>query len=194
MANKDKYGDFDELRQGENTGSYRICLVRAEGSDTAIIAPHGGKIEKMTSELAKSIAGRNYHLYQFEGLKKFGNRDLHITSTNFDEPQAITLITECSIIVTVHGLGNNGHRIKVGGLDHELGNRINNQLLEARFVSNIVTAGKYAGMDEANICNRGLLSQGVQLEIERGLRESLKSDAVKFRRFTTAVRNAIENS
>jgi phage replication-related protein YjqB (UPF0714/DUF867 family) len=52
----------------------------------AVIAPHGGGIEPGTSELATAIAGDDFSLYLFEGLKSAGNGELHITSTNFDEP------------------------------------------------------------------------------------------------------------
>jgi phage replication-related protein YjqB (UPF0714/DUF867 family) len=55
------------------------------GSDVCIIAPHGGKIEKWTSEIATALAGDDYNLYLFEGLKRAKNRDLHITSSRFDE-------------------------------------------------------------------------------------------------------------
>src|SRR5258706_10595400 len=56
-----------------------LCLNRAEGRDfrirrgkressVAIIAPHGGTIEPVTSRLAVATAGRSFSWYCFEGL------------------------------------------------------------------------------------------------------------------------------
>ena len=83
----DKYGSFDELRRAERDGvDFRIRVMRREAS-VAIIAPHGGRIEPGTSELAEAIAGDDFSLYCFEGLGKrphaistslrpiFGNRN-----------------------------------------------------------------------------------------------------------------------
>jgi hypothetical protein len=69
----------------------------------AIIAPHGGKIEPWTSAIATAIAADDYCLYCFEGRKRRENRDLHITSTHFDEPQCLTLVSGCDQVVAVHG-------------------------------------------------------------------------------------------
>jgi phage replication-related protein YjqB (UPF0714/DUF867 family) len=52
----------------------------------AIIAPHGGKIEPGTSEIAAAIAGDDYSLYRFQGLRDRPREELHITSAKFDEP------------------------------------------------------------------------------------------------------------
>src|SRR5664279_5723233 len=76
-----------------------LCLHREDGRDfqirkkrrdsrVAIIAPHGGAIEPVTSKLAEATAGASFSWYCFEGLN--GNRgNLHITSSNFDEPQCL---------------------------------------------------------------------------------------------------------
>src|SRR5918999_2850260 len=88
----DLYEDFATLAKGENEGiDYRIC-VTVRDSAVAIVAPHGGRIERGTSEIAAAIAKNNHSLYCFEGIKKRPHRDLHITSTNFDEPKCISLI------------------------------------------------------------------------------------------------------
>ena len=69
---KDKYSSFDELQNHEAPDKdYQLYICDA-GSRVTIIAPHGGKIEPRTSDLAKRIARENYNCYCFEGLKEKG--------------------------------------------------------------------------------------------------------------------------
>jgi phage replication-related protein YjqB (UPF0714/DUF867 family) len=81
----DKYESYEELRQNEQEHHFQIH--HQEGSSgVAVMAPHGGGIEPGTTEIARGVAGTDHTFYAFEGLKPGGNQDLHITSTNFDEP------------------------------------------------------------------------------------------------------------
>jgi phage replication-related protein YjqB (UPF0714/DUF867 family) len=48
------------------------------------------------------------------------------------------------------------------------------------------------GTDPMNICNRGKLKQGVQLEISRKVRDLLRTDGNELQKFASAVRNAIQ--
>ncbi len=75
-ANKDEYTKFEDLKKNETL--YEICF-RERFSGVAVIAPHGGKIEPGTSEIARGIAGNEHTFYTFRGLRKDGNkRYLHI--------------------------------------------------------------------------------------------------------------------
>jgi hypothetical protein len=76
-----KYGSYAELARCELQGSdYRITACARPQSPVLIVAPHGGLIEIGTSEIAAAVAGDDYNLFSFEGLKPYGaNRDLHIT-------------------------------------------------------------------------------------------------------------------
>jgi phage replication-related protein YjqB (UPF0714/DUF867 family) len=187
----DTYRNFAELSATERQGiDFRICRSLGK-SLAAIIAPHGGKIEPGTSEIASAIAGSTHSLYCFEGLKPRGNGVLHITSANFDEPTCIHLLSTSDIVVSVHGLAGADDAIEVGGLDARLRDAISAALAGAGFAAKAVTAGKRAGIDPNNICNRGRKEAGVQLEIKRGLRDGLRAQQ-HMSRFTSAVRKAIE--
>lgn len=108
----DRYGDFSHLRDNETEGiDYRIIVAETE-SFAGIIAPHGGRIEPGTSEIAAAIAGSVHSLYCFEGLRKRPHGDLHIKSARFDEPECLGLIKRCKFVVAVHGLegDGSGHR------------------------------------------------------------------------------------
>lgn len=78
----DKYSSFSELSAYERRGvDYEISVRPQLASSVAVIAPHGGGIERRTAGIAQRI------FYCFRGLKHRENRDLHITSHKFDEPK-----------------------------------------------------------------------------------------------------------
>ena len=117
MAN-DRYNSFEALTLHERLNTdYRI-LIGDVGSDISIIAPHGGKIEPKTSNIARMIAGRKYNCYCFEGIKAENNRTLHITRHRFDEPIAVNLITASRIVVAVHACTEQSGRVYLGGRDN----------------------------------------------------------------------------
>ena len=85
------------------------------------MAPHGGRIEPATAEVAEAIAGMDYSFYSFNGLKADGNGVLHIESHLFDEPRALRAVEKADIIVTVHGqVDRKEEFVMVGGLDDGL--------------------------------------------------------------------------
>jgi len=114
---KDKYRCFKDLAANEVLGKdYQIECRRTHGSCVAVIAPHGGKIEPRTDEIAEAIAGSEFSLYCFKGL----NKGLHIASHAFDEETCVDLIADHTHVLSIHGWGEKGKRICVGGRDTEL--------------------------------------------------------------------------
>ena len=122
----DTYPNFATLEQHERAGIDYAVLVRREEPAFAIIAPHGGGIEPGTSEIADAIACQRWSFYAFEGLKRTGNRVLHLTSTCFDEPMCLVLLGNTNRVVTIHGeeSDDDGEGVFVGGLDDDLGTSI----------------------------------------------------------------------
>jgi phage replication-related protein YjqB (UPF0714/DUF867 family) len=187
----DRYANFAELSRSEREGvDFRICCTRRE-LGVAIIAPHGGKIEPATSQIASAIAGAEYSVYCFEGMKPSGNSALHITSENFDEPRCVELVSTSDYVVTVHGLSGTNEAIDVGGLDQALRDSICACLVGGGFTAQVIESGAHAGIDPRNICNRGSRGAGVQLEISRGLRDALTGQPLRMADFASAVRSAI---
>ena len=190
---EDQYGNFLELSQDEVRGmDYDIRLLH-RNSSTAIIAPHGGYIEPGTSEIAITIALDSFNLYCFEGLKKKGNKSLHITSTNFDEPKCLNLIARCEIVLSVHGMKGSDRAVEVGGLNVALRDRICDGLNAAGFQSKVVSTGKHAAVSQRNICNKGRKQAGVQLEITSGLRDALRSGQGNLEALALSVQQAISS-
>jgi phage replication-related protein YjqB (UPF0714/DUF867 family) len=185
------YRSFRELSEHEVEGQgYRIRIKR-RNPHVLIMAPHGGRIEPMTGEISEEIAGGDYSFYTFEGLKADGNRVLHIESHLFDEPQALNVVEKADVVITVHGqIDQKDEFVMTGGLHTDLRLEIARQLEAARFQTRLPTEG-LMGIDPLNICNRGKLRQGVQLEASRRVRELLRSDRDRLLVFAEAVRRAI---
>lgn len=130
---------------------------------------HGGSIEPGSDEMVRALAGEQvegprYSSYRFRGIMPSGNTALHITSTSFDEPQALRLLEQVQTIVAIHRMTASTPIIWVGGLDLFLRDRIIDALNAADFDAAIPPNGDLAGSDPDNICNRGLTSEGVQIE------------------------------
>lgn len=169
----DKYLNFGQLQRLERSEiDYRVIVLRREFARTVIVAPHGGGIEPGTSEVALSIAADELSVALFEGIKTRRNRDLHITSTNFDEPDSIALVSESEYVITVHGERSDGKVTFIGGADIALGQCIRGSLEDSGFKTNVHKNSNLQGQSLRNICNRGLRGKGVQLELSAGLRRS----------------------
>jgi len=185
------YSSFKELADCEVEGQdYRI-RIELRNPRVLIMAPHGGRIEPATVEIAEAIAGTNYSFYALEGLKKDGNRGLHIESHLFDEPRALKAVEKADVVITVHGqIDQKDEFVMAGGLDTHLRPEIKRQLETSGFLTRPPTEG-LMGTDPQNICNRGKLRQGVQLEVSRKVRDLLRNDTDRLRVFGEAVRRAI---
>jgi phage replication-related protein YjqB (UPF0714/DUF867 family) len=198
----DKYPDFRTLSCHEHAGvDFRILLRRA-GAALAVVAPHGGGIEPGTSEIADAVAASEFSFYAFEGLKARGNGDLHITSTRFDEPMCLSLISHSKVVLTLHGEHSDepDAGVFVGGLNERLGRRLATALRAKDFIVGRHPDPDLQGLEPTNLCNRGQSGQGVQLEISRGVRaqmfdslsrEGRKHPTAKFRVFVTALRSVL---
>lgn len=178
-AQVDCYRSFAGLAENEREGiDYRIAVVERSDSDTAVIAPHGGSIERRTSTIARAIAGGESNLYLFEGLDEAGSFDtLHITSHRFDEPRCLRLISRCMRVIAVHGCSGKRPRVMLGGLDRSLIAELAGALSPLDIL--VLDRGHpYPGTHPRNICNRGASAQGVQIELSDGLRGAAAEAAV----------------
>lgn len=167
----DKYTNFSALAEDNIEDSdYRILVNTRQNSSVAIVAPHGGSIERRTSEIASAIAGNDHNLYLFEGLDPNGTFDsLHITSHKFDEPSCLALVENASCVICVHGCAGKKEEIYLGGLDSALKTQLHESLTAAG-IQSFSEGHKFQGTHPRNICNRGTLSKGVQIEFSDGLR------------------------
>jgi len=184
----DNYANFADLAAHRREGEHYTIAKCDRRSRVLIAAPHGGRIEPHTSEIAAAIAGVRHSLYVFHGLV----RGLHVTSSHFDEPQALELAGRHATVVTVHGCADNRSRatdVFVGGTNAKLRDAIIRELEHTGFAAGVDR--RTAGCCRQNLCNRGFSGAGVQLEITRRLRTVLaNANAIgsrKLRAFATAI-------
>jgi len=188
---KDHYRCFEDLRQGEEEGvDYRVTVTDRNAA-VAVVAPHGGWIEPRTSQIATAIAGSDYSLYCFEGLRPRPHAELHITSTRFDEPVCLALLARTQTVLTVHGTATTWPLVEVGGLDMTRRDLVAAHLAQAGFPVDVREHGRNAGRSPDNICNRGTTRRGVQLEISDGLRKAYYRGERDPQPLADAVRRAI---
>ncbi|MFE4970922.1 poly-gamma-glutamate hydrolase family protein [Kitasatospora sp. NPDC056651] len=191
---------------------------------TTVIAPHGGGIEGGTSELCLAVAG--YHpaglaptpsagpthdFWMFEGLRSAGNGELHVTSTRCDDDVARAMCGGSLNVLSLHGcttakagLEPGARAVLVGGLNPAFRRYLTEELAAAD-IRAVTASGEeeIAGVSSENICNRGLLGTGAQLELTAELRAAMFAPGKNTRperaantlplfwSFTTAARTAI---
>lgn len=194
------YRSFKQLAAREIEGvDYRIRR-RLGASGTSVVAIHGGGIEPGTTEIAEAVSGLRHGFYTFSGIKPHGNAALHITSRLFDEPLVNGLAAEAAVILSIHGCGDSEPVVFYGGLFHQLAEGIGKRLVSAGFTAR--KSNRYPGINPHNICNRGRLGKGVQIEVSAGLRRIFFGDLRRMPlkvlsplagRFTHAIASALEN-
>lgn len=187
----DRFSSFEELCKVYVNGvDFSIKSRLIEGSELVVMAPHGGKIEPFTSELAAQVAHDNYSMYAFEGHLRNNNRDLHITSHVFFEPTLDSLLQRHITALAFHGRHDNGDpdTIFLGGLDGPLVSKVSIALSNAGF--KVASEGhKFPGAHPRNSCNRCSSGMGVQFELPTSLRKMLSADPEYLEILVTAVRS-----
>ena len=104
------------LAQAEGT-DYKVCVRANSRSSLAVIAPHGGSIEQYTSDIARAVAGADFNLYLFEGIRHAGNyAALHLTSHRFDEPRCLELLSDCEHVIAIHGVVMPSRRLSAASM------------------------------------------------------------------------------
>ena len=124
---------------------------------------------------------------------------MHITSTNFDEPIARTLVQNSTNTLSIHGFSSTDKLTYVSGLDTAMVNRIKTSLVAAGY--KVADPPAYlAGTSLNNICNDNLNHAGVQIEVSTGLRSSffealtskgLRTTTPEFTKYTDAIKAAL---
>lgn len=181
----DKYTSFRDLEAAEVRGTdYDFESRPRQGAAVVVIAPHGGTIEPRTDKIADAIAGSDFSFYSFKALKP-GSR-LHIKSHLFDEPTCEQLVAGHQHVVSIHGWGEDGERLCIGGRDLELIDALK-ATLTAKGIDVENAEGSLRGTDPMNIINRGMTGRGVQFELTMAFR----TNAAAVKRFTAAVRSVL---
>ncbi|WP_243141202.1 poly-gamma-glutamate hydrolase family protein [Alkaliphilus pronyensis] len=191
----DVYSNFKELSSNTVDDTDYEIKTTVTDSDVIVIAIHGGKIEKGTTELASALSfHNNYNYYSFIGKKTKDNSTLHVTSVKFDEPTALKMVSKSKTTLSIHGCSGLEEFTYIGGLDSELASKIKESLIKYDFTV-LDTPKRLAGESPKNIVNKNISSKGVQLEISRGLRtQFLSSDSDKLKNYVLAISEAVNST
>ncbi|MFG6147372.1 poly-gamma-glutamate hydrolase family protein [Halobacillus sp. B23F22_1] len=198
------YNTFDELKKETELGRDYAIVSEIHDSNVLIMAIHGGGIEAGCSELAVATAedGR-FSYYCFEGIRRKGNQELHVSSTQFDEPEALRMAAAHSYSLAYHGYEEaKWKHTLVGGADRSGRKKVCESLIAAGFSAEVLPdASAIAGVDARNIVNRNKRGMGVQLELSTAQREVFfgtnnrlergKTQTDEFHRYVEAVCNGI---
>jgi phage replication-related protein YjqB (UPF0714/DUF867 family) len=191
--------DFQTLISNKDPGVDYLQHVLDRDSDIALLALHAGGIEPGTGKLAQSISGNDLSYYVFEGIQYTDNCELHLPSTQFNDPLCINLLQTTKVAVSVHGCAFPEEAVFVGGLNMPFITRILDQLLTYGFCASRDQTD-HSGQHPSNICNLCESKKGVQLELSRPLRKSFfrsldrpgrEHPTAAFHRFVIAMRNAL---
>ena len=164
----DTYADSYELMKNRKYEDEFSIKMRKRGESGVIyFTPHGGGVESGCSELSEFSADPEDSYYCFEGRLGSGNSVLHVTSTNFNEPNARKIVAEHDIAVSYHGYADNLIKnTKIGGLDSALRAMIGEEFTAAGIAWEQEPEGSsIAGAEPDNIVNVTRRKMGVQLEI-----------------------------
>ncbi|WP_077737010.1 poly-gamma-glutamate hydrolase family protein [Bacillus sonorensis] len=201
----DQYASFTELSKNKQKGIDYTVFSRVSESGLLVMAPHGGGIEPGISEIVRCLAS-DFSVYLLEGLKRSGNKELHVTSAHFDDPLAVQMAERHHYILALHGYEEPSLcRTLVGGTDHKRARIFAEALHNHGFSAELLAAGAHlSGTNPASINNRCKTGLSVQLEISTAQRKamfgrfSLKGrEASKnevFFRYIAAIKEGIENA
>lgn len=138
-----------------------------------IVAPHGGNLEKATTELTKLVANHNhYNYYSFTVLNHTGLEKFHVTSSHYNDPTLLNMIKSKDFAISIYGAKETNPVIYLGGLDISLKQVIKHELIKQHFV--VKPSPIYLGGNlKKNFINRDFKDKGVQLELSTTFRQSL---------------------
>jgi phage replication-related protein YjqB (UPF0714/DUF867 family) len=185
MSLVDRYANFEALAAHAIEHVDYVIEERDRGSKVAVVGIHGGRIEPVTVEFVRAIAGEDLSYYLFISQRE----ELHLTSSHFDEPRCRELLGKTQTVISVHGKSGKDEFVMVGGLDTALVADVA-RALRTLGISVIPPVDTVAGRNVENICNQGRSRKGVQLELSRGLRDALMLDPARLVRTAEALRLA----
>ena len=118
---------------------------------------------------------RGYNYYSFQGVRPTNNGELHVTSTNYDEPIIQHMQSTANRTVTIHGALGTEPVTYIGGKDQSLISRAEDELSKAGFEVQ-ESPNHLSGNSDNNIVNKNKRGEGVQLELTTAMRQSLFSN------------------
>ncbi len=187
MTSLMEYDSYAKLAAAHLEGKDFVVETRHGNLGAFIVAPHGGRIEPNTEYIARKIAGKDLSLHIFCSHLSPKKANLHITSTNYDHPDALALAAQCNVGVGIHGrrAKDGDDEIWIGGLNTAVRNEVGAALVKAGFRVRL-EGHRFPATNPNNICNCAK-EAGIQLEMPPGLRTRLRQDMALMKAFRHAI-------
>lgn len=192
-------------------------------SSVIVLSFHGGNIEPNSTEVASDLAryfGWSHYDFSGHGSSTCLNgmadsQRLHITSTNFDEPSGVALMSRYKKAIAIHGYGggrgNSRGTICVGGankaqvaqfISYVTQNKsrfsaynLNPVNAPSASVTSSVDCSGLTGTARTNLVNRSSSGAGgLQLEMSEGLRADLVNPSTKYDSLRSVFRAAVNSA
>jgi phage replication-related protein YjqB (UPF0714/DUF867 family) len=191
-AKKDHYTDFKELARHERVGADYTTEVASRHSTISVIAIHGGGIEPGSETIVREVAGNDLSYYIFLATKPEGNRILHVTSTHFDDPEALSIVGSSQVCISIHGFKEEEKDTAcIGGGNSKLATSIADRLKASKLPITIESpCPRFGGTASENITNRSAKG-GAQIELSTHLRKRFLKDDSLARKFSRVIREAV---
>ena len=167
----DRLRTFSDIVLSATKGIDYDIRVREAGGYVTVAAIHGGSIEPLTSEIARAVAGQDYNLYDFRGLRAGRNDELRVSPLRYDEARLLALVARSKTVLSIAGVADVGMTLQVGGANATLRNVLLEALVRSGFDSR-PSATPGIGSSPAFFFNRAEKG-GVQIELSQALRASL---------------------
>jgi phage replication-related protein YjqB (UPF0714/DUF867 family) len=165
------YRDFSQLTlHTVKDRDYRFVIVNHDSAIT-VATIHGGGIEPLTSELAAAIAGTEYNLYDFRGIRLQGNEELRVPVQRFNEMRLHEMAKRSQVGLGIEGVEGQDLAVHLGGRNRRLKALLTEALQQAGFAVG-GPQGPGAAHDPLRFYNWPS-EGGVQLEFSSALRASL---------------------
>lgn len=165
-----------------------------------IFTPHGGGIEPGTTEICEWFNRNGFSFYSFTGRGK-NCKELHITSTHFDEPTLIKYLAKHNRSISFHGMTDYMKKkfkadIFIGGLDAKLRESIKNNLQRNGYsvaTSKDFPRSNLAAHDHCNVTNKCVEGRGVQIELSETIRKSFFKNDYRYKKGRTRTTGIFDN-
>lgn len=228
---------LSQSKDYERGKDYNTSLAD-RSSNVTVLSFHGGCVEPYTSEISKELSERyKWNRYNFKGKlrgtsipecyegtengfqqQRKNFKILHITSTNFDDSEAVGLVKKYALSVSIHGYkikrdetrGYTTGTICVGGRNkpqvNEFIKYIKNSKadlpyplipIDARYRDDkCQVCGLLQGTKPENIVNKNKSGKGgLQIELSYGLRRDLvMGNGAKFENLQNVVYEAVKEA
>lgn len=173
VTHKDHFKSMTQLFSHTKEGTDWKKEIKKTNSNVIIVAPHGGNLEKGTTELTKLVANQNhYNYYSFTVLNHTNPEKFHVTSPHYNDPTLLNMVKSKDFAISIHGAKGTKPVIYLGGLDTPLKQAIKHELLKQHFI--VKPSPTYLGGDlKENFVNRDFKDKGVQIELSTAFRKSL---------------------